>query len=130
MGAGDGLGFLLWIFFVRQETVEIHVLVRQESELFQVKGCFSEERKFLVELLEIPAAKFRDFVVSEAESLNLIRGQVVSDDAGDFLQLQLLRGEIARVSRDDYVFPVDDDGNLETELGNARGPYAKELNRI
>jgi hypothetical protein len=51
----------------------------------------------------------------------LIRGQVVSDDAGDFLKFQLLRGEIARVSRDDYVFPVDDDGNLETELGNARG---------
>jgi hypothetical protein len=43
VGAGDGLGFLLWIFFVRQEAVEIHVLVRQESELFQVKGRFSEE---------------------------------------------------------------------------------------
>lgn len=74
VGAGDGVWLLFRIFLVREETVEIHVLGRVETELFDVEGSFIEEYQFLVQLAEIPARKLRDFVVSETERANLIRG--------------------------------------------------------
>ena len=95
-----------------------HFRKLEETELFHVHLYVA---KFDVQGCKVPVRELRDLIVGEPERLDLFRGQVLAADAGDFLHTKLLCGFQPRVSGDDYVVFVEQDGNLEPELLDALG---------